>query len=187
MDSIKDSFTSLINPFEPVFKKLLVHLYKHKYQGIVALTIVAIGTMELFLVGLEFTYAELAKQRKDNNFYKGLEIAEMESAVEYLENCQISTKEKRDVMQIECTYALEKYSYQIATLGKSSHEVAKMNGNYVSELKGVYKEAIDNKAYSFMKSLLNAQIRRSKNAMAHGSVTFLESLVSTPKCNIDHA
>lgn len=139
----------------------------------------AVSFVSVWLItyGLEIAYSELAEKQKSKKFYNGLNIAQLESAVEFLGNCSKAIAEDRVSSKFECDYASEQFAFQMATLGKSSLQTIKMDGNYVAQLAGIDKAAYEMKAYSFMQTLLNSQIRRSKNAMLHDERNLSDRLI----------
>lgn len=123
------------------------------------------GLMSLGIFALDLYYKKSLSEPADAAFYSGLDIAELESAVEYLEVCKDEVQASGKNKNLYCDFAKQQFSVHLVTHGKSGEDFidavenpAKYLGDYPSAL-------IVNDGYSMMQAMLNSQKRRSENAL----------------------
>ena len=178
MGDIKNILNILFKPFQPLVIQAITFIYSKKYLTIIFIISITTILLKFTTLTVEFIYTESVQKSEYTNFSNGLDIAEMESTVEFLENCNKGITNKRTTVELECNYALDLFIFQVVMRGKTPIELANIKGEYYSHLDGIEKQAVDQKAYTLMKSLINSQIRRSKNAFKNGSKDTLSNRLS---------
>ena len=165
MEFILQRALDIFNVFTTPLRSILSYIGDDSRRLLFASIALFIGLMSLSIFSLKLYFETPYAKSEDAIFNKGLSIAQLESAAEFLEVCKNETQMSGKNKTLYCDFAKKQFIFQIATHGKSGKDYLDAVKN-PSEFLGDYQKAlIDNDGYPMMQAMLNSQKRRSENAL----------------------
>ena len=165
MEIIFQKVLDVFNVFANPLRSLLSYIGDDSRRLLVTSIALFIGLMSLSIFSLKLYFETPHAKSEDVLFNKGLSIAQLESAAEFLEVCKNETQMSGKNKTLYCDFAKKQFIFQIATHGKSGKDYSDAVKNPSKFLDDYLTALIVNDGYPMMQAMLNSKKRRSENKL----------------------